>query len=144
MNDQPLQMYQALRTYRIDGNRFSTLEGFYDEVSSVLIPEMFWGRNLDAFNDVLRGGFGTPDEGFILIWKNSEASAFRLGYPGTVRQLELRLQTCHATARRSVKAELRNAHKSNGPTAFDWIIEIIRVHGPGGEEAEDNVRLKLQ
>ena len=26
---------------------------------------------------------------------------------------------------------------------FDWLVEIIRHHGPGGEQAEDNVRLVL-
>lgn len=46
--------------YEIDGARFTTLEGFYDEVSRVLIPGASWGHNLDAFNDILRGGFGTP------------------------------------------------------------------------------------
>ena len=43
-----------MKTYEIDGEHFSTLEAFYE------------GRNLDAFNDILRGGFGTPDEGFVL------------------------------------------------------------------------------
>jgi len=53
------------RRYSIDGRTFSTLEEFYGEVSRVLIPGESWGRNLDAFNDILRGGFGTPDEGSI-------------------------------------------------------------------------------
>jgi RNAse (barnase) inhibitor barstar len=61
-------------TYEIDGSRFSTLEGFYDEISRVLIPGAEWGRNLDAFNDVLRGGFGTPEGGVVLCWKNSALS----------------------------------------------------------------------
>ena len=50
-------------TLEIDGTRFDTLEGFYDEVSRQLIPRSDWGRNLDAFNDILRGGFGTPEGG---------------------------------------------------------------------------------
>lgn len=62
------------RSYEIDGSRFSTLEGFFEEISSVLIPGTDWGKNLDAFNDILRGGFGTPDDGFILKWKNSNLS----------------------------------------------------------------------
>ena len=44
--------------YEIDGARFSTLEGFYNEISQALIPGVDWGHNLDAFNDILRGGFG--------------------------------------------------------------------------------------
>ena len=49
--------------YVLDGFRITTLETFYEEISRVLIPGRQWGRNLDAFNDILRGCFGTPDEG---------------------------------------------------------------------------------
>src|SRR5260370_39045715 len=73
--------------YEIDGRDFSTLEEFYQVVSRVLVPGAQWGQNLDAFNDILRGGFGTPEGGFVLRWKNSAVSRERLGYPGTVRQV---------------------------------------------------------
>jgi hypothetical protein len=43
----------------IDGQRFSTLEEFYEEISRALVLNAEWGHNLDAFNDILRGGFGT-------------------------------------------------------------------------------------
>ena len=132
-----------METFVIDGERFSTLEEFYEEISRVLIPDSQWGHNLDAFNDILRGGFGNPVEGFILIWENSEASKKRLGYCETVRILERRLERCHPTARSSVKTDLRNAQNKTGPTVFDWLVGIIRVHCVGGKEAEDNVALKL-
>jgi len=67
-----------MRTYEIDGARFATLAGFYEEVSRVLVPDTYWGRNLDAFNDILSSGFGTPEEGFTLRWKNHELSRQRL------------------------------------------------------------------
>ena len=41
--------------YEIDGRRFSTLEGFYDEASRLVTPGADWGHNLDALNDNLRG-----------------------------------------------------------------------------------------
>jgi RNAse (barnase) inhibitor barstar len=69
----------AKAVYEIDGCDFSNLEEFYDVISRVLIPGAWWGRNLDAFNDILRGGFGTPDDGFVLHWKNSSVSRQRLG-----------------------------------------------------------------
>lgn len=65
-------------TYEIDGADFSTLDEFYDEISRVLIPDVYWGRNLDAFDDVLSGGFGTPEEGFTLQWTNHKLSRQRL------------------------------------------------------------------
>src|ERR1700688_3666347 len=85
--------------YQIDGSRSAILEEFYEEVSRVLIPGESWGRNLDAFNDDLRGGFGTPLDGFTVDWKNHALSIQRLGYDETVRQLEIRLGICtHRTA----------------------------------------------
>lgn len=128
-------------TYEIDGKKFSTLEGFYGEISQVLIPGVEWGHNLHAFNDILRGGFGTPEGGFALRWQNSLASRERLGYPETVRQLEKRLQTCHPSNRSSVTRDLEQAKRGEGATVFDWLVEIINVHTAGGREAEDGVEL---
>src|SRR5437667_5608339 len=110
---------QQKPTYEIDGSRFSTLEGFYDEISRVIIPGAEWGRNLDAFNDVLRGGFGTPEDGFVLRWKGSRLSRARLGYPETVRQLERRLGRCHPSNRASVADDLEAARNNVGPTVAD-------------------------
>jgi hypothetical protein len=40
--------------YGIDDEKFTTLEGFFAEISRVRIPGTFagWGRNLDAFDDI--------------------------------------------------------------------------------------------
>lgn len=66
----------------IDGDRFSDLEGFYEEIDRVITADLDWqtGHNLDAFNDLLGGGFGVyePDEPVILIWKNSDKSRMDL------------------------------------------------------------------
>jgi RNAse (barnase) inhibitor barstar len=132
-----------MRTYEIDGQDFATLEGFYDEISRTVIPGASWGRNLAAFNDILRGGFGTPDEGFTLRWKNHAVSRESLGYDETVRQLEQRLTRCHPSNRENVRADLERARNGHGDTVFDWLVEIMRDHGAGGDQAEDNVELVL-
>jgi RNAse (barnase) inhibitor barstar len=132
------------REYTIDGTRFSTLEEFYEETSSVLIPGAEWGHNLDAFNDILRGGFGTPEEGFILRWRNSKFSQHCLGYPETIRQLKKRLEMCHPSNRENVSKDLVAARNHEGPVVFDWLVEIIKKHGLGGNEAEDGVELFLE
>ena len=75
------------RTFELDGTRFDTLEGFYDEVSRVLIPRAKWGRNHDAFNDILRGGFGTPAGGFVLRWTHSARSRRRLPRFNTIIEI---------------------------------------------------------
>jgi hypothetical protein len=132
------------QVYEIDGARFSTLEEFFAEFCRVATPQ--WDpafTNLDGFNDVLRGGFGTPEEGFTIRWKNHEISSQRLGYPETVRQLELRLARCHRANRTRVSQDLEQARAKEGPTVFEWLTEIIRAHGPGGSEAKDGVHLLL-
>lgn len=133
----------TLPVLEIDGARFDDLQGFYDEVSRQLIPGAEWGHNLDAFNDILRGGFGTPDHGFVLLWTRSERSRVALGYEETVRWLELKVQRCHIDNVPLVRAELDAARQGLGPTLFEILVEIIQIHGPGGSEAEDGVQLQL-
>ena len=137
-------MTEGTKVFEIDGWRFNTLEEFYEEISRSVVPGAAWGHNLDAFNDILRGGFGTPDEGFRLVWNDHGRSRDALGYPETVRQLELRLGRCHPSNRNLVRRELEAAVRGEGPTVFDWILEIIRNHGPGGKHAEDGVILELR
>src|SRR5687768_13213152 len=67
----------------VDGARFHSFEGFAREFSR-LLSEHEWRGSLDAFNDILRGGMGTPDGGFVLRWLNAERSRRVLGYDATV------------------------------------------------------------
>jgi diaminohydroxyphosphoribosylaminopyrimidine deaminase/5-amino-6-(5-phosphoribosylamino)uracil reductase len=134
----------AKPVYEIDGKNFSTLEEFFEEISRVLIPGAGWGHNLNAFNDILRGGFGTPDVGFVIRWVNSALSRERLGYPETVPQLERRLTHCHPSNKASVAAELERARQGIGATVFDWLVEIIGYHCAGGDEQEDGVEVVLE
>ncbi len=134
----------AAKEFVLDGSRFSTLEGFYEEIDRVLIRGAAWGHNLDAFNDILRGGFGTPGEGFVLRWLQSETSRKALGYAETARQLELRLGHCHPSNRKDVASKLELAESGEGETVFDWLVEIIERHGPGGREGSSNVHLVLE
>ena len=75
-------MNQLVNKYTIDGNSFSDEKGFYDEIERKLTNGLDWkiGRNLDAFNDVLWGGFGKfeYEEKIILNWKNIERSKILL------------------------------------------------------------------
>ncbi|WP_010582972.1 histidinol-phosphatase [Schlesneria paludicola] len=129
------------KKYVIDGDNFSTLEEFYDEISRVLIPGVEWGRNLSALNDLLRGGFGTPAGGFQLEWKNATISRQRLGYPETIRQLEQHLERCHPSNKASVEYDLDVARAHRGSTVYDWLMDLFREHGEGGSEAGSGVEL---
>ncbi|MCL2471717.1 MAG: barstar family protein [Propionibacteriaceae bacterium] len=67
----------------IEGANFSTMDGFYDEVERVFTAGLTWriGRNLDAFNDVLRGGFGRYEYGapILVTWRHHAKSERDLG-----------------------------------------------------------------
>ena len=113
----------------LDGARFETLEGFYDEVERALLsPGAKWGRNLDAFNDVLRGGFGTPEDGFTLRWVNAARSRRALGHDETARWLEARLPKVHPSNRRFFAARLEAARRGDGETLFETLLDLVRGH----------------
>lgn len=111
---------------------------------SRLLRHHEWRGSLDAFNDILRGGMGTPSGGFVLRWLNSERSRTVLECDATVRCLEAALLTCHPDHRERRQGELERARRGTGSTLFDWIVEIVRDYGPGGDEAEDEVHLELR
>lgn len=126
----------------VDGAVFSDFQGFVHEFTR-LLDDYTWHGSLDAFNDILRGGFGTPEGGWVLRWLNSELSRAALGHEATARRLEGLLATCHPENRSQVGIELARARRGEGPTLFDEIVAIIRDHGPGGTESEDGIVLEL-
>ena len=62
--------------FRIDGRKIRSANDFYREIgSSVNGPGGYFGRNLDALADCLRGGFGTPDNRpYQFEWQHSAVS----------------------------------------------------------------------
>ena len=126
----------------IDGANFSDFDGFAREFSRLLC-QCTWRGNLDAFNDLLRGGFGTPENGWVLRWLNSESSRAALGYWATTRRLEHLVLNCHPSNRPNIQARISSARRGEGKTLFDEIVDIIRDHGPGGNESDDGILLEL-
>ena len=67
----------------IDGKNFNNLEGFYNEIDKKLTKNLKWktGHNLNAFNDLLRGGFGVHEYGepLLIRWINFSKSKNELG-----------------------------------------------------------------
>lgn len=116
------------KSFVIDGNNFSDYEGFCDEFSRVILTNKYhWTGNLNAFNDILFGGFGDiqPGECYTIVWKNVKKSKVDLGYPETVCQLKITLKNCQPSNKDFIQEELKNAEHNIGPTIFDWLIEII-------------------
>ncbi|MCP9274991.1 barstar family protein [Mycolicibacterium arenosum] len=69
------------KVYRLDGRKIKSVKDFYREIGrSVNGRGGYFGANLDALADCLRGGFGTPDDRpFEVDWDHSESSQRHLG-----------------------------------------------------------------
>jgi len=133
----------------LDGSTVTDFASFVDEANRSIFPEYLesvgrpWSGDLDALNDILRGGMGTPDDGFVFHIRHTAKVREALGYPATVEWLEEMLRRCHPTNRESVGARIERARRHDGATLFDEVVEIIRIHGPEGSEAENSVLLEL-
>lgn len=74
---------EVKKTITIDGCNFVDFESFYQEIDRVCTRGLKWktGHNLNAFNDLLRGGFGVYEyeEPINLVWINFERSRELMG-----------------------------------------------------------------
>ena len=99
-----------MKEFILDGNNFHDLEGFYAEIDKLLTKDLSWktGHNLDAFNDLLRGGFEVHEyeEPIIIKWTNYEKSKKNLGNETVLTLLEIFLD-CDNSGH-SCKLELFN------------------------------------
>jgi len=77
----------------IDGNHFDSIKSFYKEIDRLLTKGLKWetGHNLNAFNDLLRGGFGVYEyeEEVEVKWVNFSRSRNTLGQEMTDILLEI-------------------------------------------------------
>ncbi len=124
----------------IDGEKFSELEGFYTEIDRLLTKDLDWktGHSLDAFNDLLRGGFGVHEYGeeLHIKWIHFAKSRQDLGYSATIAYYQNVLKKCHPTNRGHVEKLLQDARDGKGKTVLDMIIDIILDSGDSGHWCE--------
>ncbi|WJE46818.1 hypothetical protein QRD90_21865 [Peribacillus frigoritolerans] len=116
------------KVFIIDGDKFSNFKGFCKEFSDIVLSGKYkWHGNLDAFNDILFGGFGDieNEEQFTIIWRNSAKSKVDLGYSETIVKLNEKLKNCHHSNEEKVIQEIKDAKTNKGSTIFDLIEEII-------------------
>jgi RNAse (barnase) inhibitor barstar len=97
-----------------------------------LTKDLGWdtGHNLDAFNDLLRGGFGVYEykEPIKLTWKNISKSKADLGLEATKKWYERKITESKIENQQFFKEKLKELTENNGQTLFDIIIKIISEH----------------
>lgn len=120
------------RSIIINADNFSDLETFYDEIDRVLTKDIDWetGHNLNAFNDLLRGGFGKfeYEEPITLTWKNISKSKTDLGFEATKKYYKKKIADKKTVNIQYFEDELKKLANTNGQTLFDIIIEIVSKH----------------
>jgi hypothetical protein len=134
------------KEFIIDGSKISSIQGFLNAFGNALTPETKWAHAtiLDAFDDILKGGFGTPEGGFILRWKDAEVSRKLLGHKRAAAILRGVWKSSHPDKKEEARKAWLAAKSGVGPGDFDMLVALIRAHGPGGEYPEDNVHLILE
>ena len=85
------------KEFIINGKNFNDMKGFYDEIDDVFTFNLGWkiGRNLDAFNDILSGGFGKHEYGepILIKWLYFKMSEHNLGIETMRNIIEIILDT---------------------------------------------------
>nr|WP_306552707.1 ribonuclease inhibitor [Chryseobacterium sp. WG23] len=122
----------------INGGHFSSLAGFYEEVSGILMRDADWKvGTLDGFNDVLHGGFGVFEykEEIEIVWKESEKSREDLGLEATQEFYENKIRQGKPFNIELAQEKLKDLTEGKGQTLFEILVEIIESHG--------DIRLRL-
>jgi len=119
------------KTFVIDGNNFADLNGFYEEVAKSLTKTTWkMGSNMDAFNDILRGGLGKFEKGeaITIIWKSAAKSQQDLDHAKAAVYLNSMLERCHPQNERRIIAKIKDAKAGTGPTLFDMLKSVFTAH----------------
>lgn len=115
----------------IHGGHFSSLNGFYEEVSRTLMKDTDWKvGTLDGFDDILYGGFGVFEnqEEVEIVWKESQKSKEDLGLITTQEFYENKIRQGKPFNVELAQQKLNDLIDGKGQTLFDILIEIIESH----------------
>ena len=116
----------------INGENIFDIETFYQEINRVFMHNETWeiGESLDAFNDLLYGGFGEikGKESIELIWKNFEENKKALGLEVTLNFYKAKLKSPEIFNSKFIQEKIEDLHSGNGQTYFEIILEIIAEH----------------
>ena len=107
----------------INGNHFSDLEGFYNEVSELFMNDEDWKvGTLDGFDDIL---YRIDSD---ITWKNSQKSKEDLGFDLTKEFYENKIRIGKPFNVDLIQQKLGDLMDGKGQTLFEILVEIIESH----------------
>ncbi|CAG5068079.1 hypothetical protein DYBT9623_00807 [Dyadobacter sp. CECT 9623] len=116
----------------INGSSVEDIASFYDEINRVFMADENWkiGPSLDAFDDLLYGGFGAirNAERVEVVWQDIEKSRAALGYEATKAYFLEKLKPGSPFNKVLFEEKLAALENGTGETYFDTIMHIIAEH----------------
>jgi hypothetical protein len=116
----------------IEGKNIHSISGFYKEINRVFMTNEEWqiGESLDAFNDLLYGGFGVlhQSDSTDIIWNDIAVSSASLGFETTKQYYLDKLRADSPYNIRYHTEQLEKLESGKGKTYFDIVLEIIDQH----------------
>ena len=115
----------------IHGADVIDIPSFYRQINDQLMRDEEWtiGDSLDAFNDLLYGGFGAAHDSDVLEieWRDIGASRDALGVDATRDYYRAKIADGRFDSE-LFRAKLRALESGRGATYFDMLMEIIGDH----------------
>jgi RNAse (barnase) inhibitor barstar len=116
----------------IEGSNIHDIASFYEEINRVFMRNEDWklGNSLDAFNDLLYGGFGVLDQNTEtdIIWNDMHISREALGYEATKHFYTQKLAPDSPYNKSYHQKKLKELESGTGQTYFDIVLKIIADH----------------
>lgn len=120
------------QTITIDGNNIHDIDSFYREINRIFMKDEDWilGPSLDAFNDLLYGGYGVMKhyDKTTIIWLAFEKNRIDLGYKCTRDYYLSKISQPEVFNQVHFQKKLKELEDDNGQTYFDILLEIIKEH----------------
>lgn len=111
-----------MKTLTIRGRDIRDVPSFYAEINRVFMTDEDWklGESLDAFDDLLFGGYGAiaGSEPVELVWEDIDASRTTLGIETTRAYLLAKQRQPELYSGRIIQQQLDQLEKGDGSTYF--------------------------
>lgn len=121
-----------VKQLEIEGNSIKDIASFYAEINRVFMVGESWmiGHSLDAFDDLLFGGYGALQgaQSVELVWHHMDHSRKALGYQVTRDYYLDKLKPGSPYNKKLFAEKLAALESGTGETYFDRVMAIIAEH----------------
>ncbi|GAB4044741.1 barstar family protein [Spirosoma jeollabukense] len=121
-----------VKQLEIDGNSINDIASFYEEINRVFMIGECWvmADSLDAFNDVLYGGYGVLQgtQSVELVWHHIDHSRKALGYQTTRAYYLGKLRPGSPYNKKLFAEKLEALESGMGEMYFDSVMAILAEH----------------